>query len=113
MAAYGGKLAAVKVLIDFGAQVNSTSGVRGLTPLHACSMRGHVTVAKALLRAGADVTIRDRYGRRPVDWAAKRGYTELAHELRTAAGTSGGAAAKATAGGAKNFVEVAPAPPQE
>lgn len=91
MAAYYGKLGAIDVLLDFGADVNSTSGVRGLTPLHAAAMRGHEAVAQRLLAAGADPTIRDRYRRRPFDWATKRGYTELARTLSGAGGAWGGA----------------------
>ena len=55
-------------MIQAGAEVN-LADKRGWTPLHQASRNGQVEVITALLAAGADKTIKDRYGRTPHGWA--------------------------------------------
>jgi ankyrin repeat protein len=45
----------------------------------------HVATARALVAAGADVSIADRQGRTPLDHARQRGYTEMIALLEQAA----------------------------
>ena len=53
-----------KVLLDTGARVNAQTGT-GRTALHEAATRGHASMAKALLDAGADVvSASDREPRR-------------------------------------------------
>ena len=92
MVAYAGKLSAVELLLQFHADVNSTAGVRRLTPLHCAAMREHETTVATLLSAGADATIRDGYGRRPADWARSRGFAKLAATLKKAEARAMGSA---------------------
>jgi ankyrin repeat protein len=64
--------AAVRWLLDRGA---NPSGVwphweADVTPLHLAAMQGHVTIARMLLEAGADTTIRDsKHDSDPRGWA--------------------------------------------
>jgi ankyrin repeat protein len=46
------------ILISAGCDVNARRKIDGWAPIHLATMFGKVEVAKALLRAGADPTIR-------------------------------------------------------
>ena len=41
----------------------------GYTPLYAAAANGHLDVVRALLNAGADKTIADKWGTKPIDVA--------------------------------------------
>ncbi|KDQ07858.1 hypothetical protein BOTBODRAFT_87112, partial [Botryobasidium botryosum FD-172 SS1] len=68
-----GSLAAIRILVDSGADLNSVdSGAdvnakdsHGETPLHYASRRGLSLVTKLLLESGADPHSRDAQGRTP------------------------------------------------
>ena len=64
----------------------------GSTALLQAAYFGRTAVAKVLLEAGADPTLRDVDGKSAADWAASEGHAELAAILRRAAseGGSGG-----------------------
>ncbi|XP_019644941.1 PREDICTED: ankyrin-2-like [Branchiostoma belcheri] len=69
IAADGGDEEKVTELLRQGVDVNCTD--LGLyTPLHCAASGGHVGVAKLLLKAGAQVDSRDRFGETPKDIAA-------------------------------------------
>lgn len=73
----------VKALIEFGADPNlrTVPGVktkafwrdvrtRGETPLHRAAAFANITTLQVLLKAGADVSIRDAYGDSAQSWAS-------------------------------------------
>ena len=57
-----------KKFIQAGGDVNEQNG-SGRTPLHVASLNGKVEIITALLAAGADKTIKNRYGETPHDRA--------------------------------------------
>ena len=57
-------------MIQAGGEVNELD-VSGMTPLHKASVFGHVEVITALIAAGADKTIKDKWGQTPHDLAWK------------------------------------------
>ena len=81
LAAYFGKVDAVRALLAAGADANAvgTGWMRG-TPLHSAVSARHRTIAGVLLQAGADANARQEGGWTPVHGAAHngdRGTTEL------------------------------------
>ncbi|KAJ1434498.1 ankyrin repeat-containing domain protein [Ochromonadaceae sp. CCMP2298] len=64
-------MAAVRCLIQGGASLNWVNR-QGDTALHAAYAAGHFDVAKQLVKAGADTTVRDAQGRLPKE-AGKKG----------------------------------------
>lgn len=75
-AIYGQKVEMAKVLLRFGAKVNTRTGIyidggADVTPLHrACSS---AELTKLLLEKGADPKAKDSDGRTPRDWAKLHG----------------------------------------
>jgi len=68
---------AIRFLIARDATVNLANGT-GFTPLHHAVENGSLDAARTLLALGADRTLRNRFGRRPVDLARLRGRADLA-----------------------------------
>lgn len=90
-AASGGQVKIVKLLLEYGADVNAIHLEKGYTPLIWCvaalhSEKVYLTVVKALLAAGADPTIAGRDGRTALDLARTRGSDELVRVLEVASG---------------------------
>ena len=54
----------------------------GRTPLCVAAENGHLDVVRALLNAGADKTIADKNGRKPIDVAGRRGHDAIVALLR-------------------------------
>ena len=74
-------LAAVKALLDKGADVNAKNRY-GATALSYAAERGSVEVVKLLLERGADVNVKDTfYGARPINWALDKGHIEVVRLL--------------------------------
>lgn len=72
-----GDIAAVRALLDKGANVNAKSPY-GATPLFFAADRGHTEIAKVLIERGADVSIKDTfYGASALTWAAMKERTEI------------------------------------
>lgn len=75
--------AALELLINQGADVNQTTGVGGMTPLHMAARRGTVAIAEVLLAAGAKVDARDTKGETPLRRAVNCGNEEMVRLLLT------------------------------
>jgi ankyrin repeat protein len=73
-AAGNGHKAAVKLLLEKGADVESKDTVYGRTPLWWAAENRHEAMLKLLLQKGADVESRNRYGQTPLSWAAEKGH---------------------------------------
>jgi len=72
-----------RLLISRGANVNAKES-DGWTPLHRAAYNNSLKLAQLLIDNGADKNIRDNYGQssrslgqKPIDWARKRGYSEM------------------------------------
>lgn len=70
---------AVEMLLLAGASVNAQAD-NGRTPLHVAVERGSVSAAEALLRAGADASIRDSQGRSAVELLPPDSKSDLAED---------------------------------
>eukprot|EP00756_Hemistasia_phaeocysticola_P023381 Hpha_TRINITY_DN15887_c2_g3::TRINITY_DN15887_c2_g3_i1::g.189746::m.189746 len=70
LAARGGHLEAVKLLIGVGCNVNAIHKESGENACHVAALRGDVECLRALLDAGGRVDVRDKQGRTPADVAA-------------------------------------------
>lgn len=82
-AARDGRLEIARALIGRGATVNWIDG-EGVTPLILAAFKGHLEIARLLLAHGADAELRDRWGRRALDYALRRGQDDpIAQLLRT------------------------------
>lgn len=66
---------------------NSSSSFGGdgfTTPLHLAASGGHLSMVKALVRAGADTDVEDENGDTPLHLAVFRGFEQVVEELVTA-----------------------------
>ena len=87
-AAYNGHLDIVDYLIKRGAEVNAKTG-HGSTALFFASRFGHIDVVHLLLKNQADPTVENENGETAVDWALKSANTDIEAILREAGGRSG------------------------
>jgi RNA polymerase sigma factor (sigma-70 family) len=87
-----GEDAIVKLLIEYGADVNALGGRSRGTALHAAAAVGHASTADILLESGADPRAKDGgvFEATPDHWAKSFGHADLADRLRRVAsrGTS-------------------------
>ncbi|HEV2473270.1 MAG TPA: ankyrin repeat domain-containing protein [Chthonomonadales bacterium] len=74
-------VAAVKLLLRYGADVNRVTGVGGMTPLHMSARRGTTRVAEALLDAGAEIEAKDKAGETPLRRAVNCGHGAMVRLL--------------------------------
>lgn len=87
-AARKGDAAAVRALLDAGADVNAKTEY-GATALHFAADKGHLAVVRLLIERKADVNARDKfYGVAPLTWAAMRNHAPVTGAL-IAAGATG------------------------
>jgi Ankyrin repeats (many copies) len=77
-----GNTEAVRALLAGGADVNETNDA-GQTPLIIAIVAGQHQCLRPLLRAGADPFVRDQTGLTAIDWAKRKGETQLAQSLST------------------------------
>jgi ankyrin repeat protein len=80
----------VRALIEAKAEVNHANS-RGWTALITTVALGngdkdHTAIVDALIKAGADADIKDRSGRKAIDYARARGYSDMVPILEKAAG---------------------------
>lgn len=75
-ASKAGSVEVLKVLMEYGANLNSRAKSESL-PLHYSSNMGHIEVTRFLLEKGADVDSRNQYGRTPLQYAANFKHTEV------------------------------------
>jgi ankyrin repeat protein len=67
----------IRLLLEYGFDVNDASPINGYTPLHDAVLVNNVDAAKLLLEFGADKTIKDTEGFTPLDRARKTGKREM------------------------------------
>ena len=80
-AARTGDAAAVKSLLEQGADVNAKFRY-GQTALFKAAERGHAEVVRLLLERGADANVKDTfYGATPMTWAVDKGHVEAVRAL--------------------------------
>ena len=85
-----GNLAALKLLLDHGADIhNRGHNPRQLTALHFAAVGGHADIVAALLAAGARTDLKDKAGRTPADIAKQVGNREIRQMLIGAAAEAG------------------------
>ena len=87
-AAYNGHLEIADFLLKRGAEVNAKTE-NGATALFFAARFGHIEVVRLLLSQRADPTIVNDCGETAVDWALKSENTDIADLLRAAGGRSG------------------------
>lgn len=66
-AARRGNMAVLKMLLDYGGELNRASLEDGFTALHLAAGNGLIEVCKALLKAGANPNILDASKKKPID----------------------------------------------
>jgi hypothetical protein len=76
----------VRLLIERGANVNSTGGPAGSTPLMAAAGAGNLTLVKTLLDLGAQAAIKDERDETALQKAEKAGHADVAALLRQRGG---------------------------
>ncbi|KAI8073393.1 ankyrin repeat-containing domain protein [Gilbertella persicaria] len=79
-----GNIKATLYLAHSGVNVNSQNAMNGWTALHWAAHRGHVHVATALLRSGADPSIKTQKGQTALDLSAH--HPQVTDVLKSAMG---------------------------
>jgi len=80
LSAYYGRVSVVRLLLEYGADVEATDS-DGCTPLHLAAFKGHLSVVKLLLEYGADVDAIDNDGGTPLHLAAANGHKDIVELL--------------------------------
>ena len=83
VAASGGHLAAVELLLKLGADVNAANRI-GYTPLHYAAHLGHAEITRRLIAAGADLLAQSGRGGQPLHSAVHGGQAETVDILLAA-----------------------------
>ena len=78
-----GEDAIVKLLVEYGADVNARGGQSRCTALHTAAAVGHASTAQILLESGADPRTKDgMFGATPDQWATRFEHGDLADRLK-------------------------------
>uniref|UniRef100_A0A3B0JG30 Phosphocholine transferase AnkX n=1 Tax=Wolbachia endosymbiont of Aleurodicus floccissimus TaxID=2152762 RepID=A0A3B0JG30_9RICK len=81
-AAHNANKEIVEFLLDTGANVDAVSQAKSTALHHAVSAENcQVEIVEAILKKKADVDMADKYGRTPLCWAIRNGYSEIARIL--------------------------------
>ncbi|MFM2428689.1 MAG: hypothetical protein RL012_573 [Bacteroidota bacterium] len=76
-----GLIEIVKLLIEYGADVNmpvhARKKTKGKTPLHYAARRGSVEIAKLLIEHGADINAKSSRGNTPLKYALKHQHKDM------------------------------------
>jgi ankyrin repeat protein len=86
--AWHGHAECLKLLVARGADVNVQGGPFGRSPLLCAATTGSEATVRLLLAHGANVHAQDWLGDTALDWALRRGHTNIVELLRKASGTS-------------------------
>lgn len=73
---------AVVELIQSCDQVNAMAYRSDLTPLHLASLNGYYKIAKILVENGADITVKNRVGKTPLDIAEENDHKNIVDLLK-------------------------------
>ncbi|WP_301101679.1 ankyrin repeat domain-containing protein [Propionivibrio sp.] len=87
-AAYNGHLEIVDYLLKHGAEIDAKTE-NGSTALFFAARFGHIAVVQLLLKNRADPAITNENGDTAIDWALKSDNTDIESLLRAAGGRSG------------------------
>ena len=94
VAAEGGDLATVRVLLDRQAAIGARSS-NGNTALHLAAANGHEPIARMLIDWGADMEAQDKTGQTALHFAAANGHEHVASMLMDRGADKEGRAGKA------------------
>jgi ankyrin repeat protein len=87
-AAFNGHLAVANYLTEAGAKVDAQTG-SGLTALMVAAKYGHFEIVSLLLKSHADAQKKDQFGLTAMDHAIKGGNTRIAESLESYLGEDG------------------------
>jgi ankyrin repeat protein len=76
-AIFQNNLEVIKLLLDYGFDINAAVPSNGYTPLHYCVWAGNLPALNLLLAYKADRTIKDKNGLTPLEKATKDGKREF------------------------------------
>lgn len=85
-AALMGDVASVQTLLKFKADPNRREKQNSGTPLHVACFQGQTEICRLLLRAGAQINLRDGEGLTPLFHARDQGHGELVKMLKASGG---------------------------
>jgi ankyrin repeat protein len=70
----------MKILLQYGAEVNTKDGTNRATPLHCAASKGHLSSLKMLIRHGADVNA-GLNNKSPLHYAVQSAAVDCVKEL--------------------------------
>ncbi len=76
-AAYAGRAADAALLVQYHIDINKQGPYNGYTALHDAIWQNNVDVAKLLIDAGANLTLKNHSGQTPLDFAKARHATQI------------------------------------
>lgn len=76
-AAYAGRTEAARLLIAYNIDIDKQGPYNGYTALHDAIWQNNVETAKVLIEAGANLNLRSKDGKTPLDFARSRNSKEM------------------------------------